>query len=440
VYVGGTLWSGPNQCPRNTVIEIVKNCCSVNAAITNNTGSTELNCNTSLISLTATGGTSYQWSHGPTTANVTITGPGVYTVTATDANGCTGQASITITENTTPPNGGITNNTGTNVLTCSTNSISLTAFGGGTYQWSGGLGANANITVNQAGTYSVTVTSSTTGCISVYSVVITANTAPPVITITTNPNTNELGCGVNSITLSASGANSYSWNTGQTTQSITVTTTGTYTVTGVGANGCSGTASQVITNCCPCPCDGDRSIFLLRHEIGVTINAGSAEITSFVVDGVPQITSPFGFNRSQVVGATYGNCKGCPNAPDPGYNTALVNALNALAITCFNFEQPTLAEISGTASNIPDGYSTCSNKYLKAKVPTCINWSFTVSTGPDSYETPQAPSITTYACVNGVVTVSGGLLGTNNFPNYTCGGSGDLSNNVVPIGTDDLCP
>lgn len=439
VYVGGTLWSGPNQCPRNTVIEIVKNCCSVNAGITNNTGSTQLTCNTSSISLTATGGTTYQWDHGPTTANVTITGPGVYTVTATDANGCTGQASITITENTTPPNGGITNNTGTNVLTCTTNSISLTAFGGGTYQWSGGLGTNANVTVNQAGTYSVTVTSATTGCTAVYSVVITANTAPPVITITTNPNTNELGCGVNSITLSASGANSYSWNTGQTTQSIAVTTTGTYTVTGIGANGCSGTASQVITNCCPCPCDGDRSVFLLRSVFGTQMLAGNAEITSFVVNGVPQLTSPYVFERRQVIGATYGNCKGCPNGPDAGYNESLVNALSALAITCFNFEQPSAAEINGTSSDIPDGYSTCSNKYIKARVPTCVDWTIVVNTGAGAYDPSDQPIITTYACANGVVTVSGNLaLGTNNFPNYSC--LYFEGNNVVPVGTDDLCP
>jgi hypothetical protein len=323
MLVGGTLWSGPNQCPRNLIIRVIKSCCSVNAGITNNTGSTELNCNTSAISLTATGGTTYQWNHGPTTANVTITGPGIYTVTAFDSNGCTGQATVTITENTTPPNGGITNNTGTTVLTCTTNSISVTAFGGGTYQWTGGLGTNANATITQAGTYSVTVTNPTTGCTAVYSITvtqsagapavtitapttvltcsttsivltasgastyswsgggtgptktitqagtytvtgtgangctatasitITSNTTPPAVVISRTPNTTELGCGTNSIVLTASGANSYSWNTGATTASITVTQTGNYSVTGTGTNGCTATVAQVITQAQP---------------------------------------------------------------------------------------------------------------------------------------------------------------------------------------------
>jgi hypothetical protein len=166
--------------------------------------------------------------------------------------------------------------------------------------------------------------------------------------------------------------------------------------------------------------------------------AGNAEITSFVVNGVPQLTSPFSFARRQIVSATYTNCKGCPDIPPAGYNASLLNALNALAITCFNFEQPTAAEVNGTASSIPDGYSTCSSKYIKARVPTCVNWTIVVNTGPGAYDPTDPPIITTYACTNGVVTVSGNpSLGTNTFPNYSCDYFG--GNNVVPIGSDDLC-
>ena len=41
----------------------------------------------------------------------------------TAANGCTASSSITITQDITPPATGITNNTGTTILTCSTTSI-----------------------------------------------------------------------------------------------------------------------------------------------------------------------------------------------------------------------------------------------------------------------------------------------------------------------------
>lgn len=75
---------------------------AVEAAISSVT--TELNCNTPFIELTASGGTQYSWSGGlgnGATANVTA--PGTYTVTVTDINGCTDEASIEITQNIVLP-------------------------------------------------------------------------------------------------------------------------------------------------------------------------------------------------------------------------------------------------------------------------------------------------------------------------------------------------
>lgn len=66
--------------------------------------STELNCNTSSIELTASGGTQYSWSGGlGNSATAIVTAPGIYTVTVTDINGCTDEASIEITQNTSLP-------------------------------------------------------------------------------------------------------------------------------------------------------------------------------------------------------------------------------------------------------------------------------------------------------------------------------------------------
>ena len=52
-------------------------------------------CGTQQTTLTATGGISYLWSNGVATAQI-IVGAGTYSVTATDANGCTGEATFTI--------------------------------------------------------------------------------------------------------------------------------------------------------------------------------------------------------------------------------------------------------------------------------------------------------------------------------------------------------
>ncbi|HRI29002.1 MAG TPA: HYR domain-containing protein, partial [Chitinophagales bacterium] len=156
--------------------------------ITNNTGTTVLTCAITSISVTATGGTSYAWSGGstPTTAANTFTTTGTYTVTVTGTGGCTATASINLTGNNTPPTPGITNNTGTTILTCTTPSISVTATGGDSYQWSGGsTPTTAANTFTTAGTYTVTVT--TGSCTATTSLIIsyTPDTTSPTVTCPT---------------------------------------------------------------------------------------------------------------------------------------------------------------------------------------------------------------------------------------------------------------
>ncbi|PSJ72833.1 hypothetical protein C7N43_32150, partial [Sphingobacteriales bacterium UPWRP_1] len=173
----------------NSVTSTPGTCTPVTAGIINNTGTTVLTCSTTNISLTATGGDTYAWSGGlGSSANATVTAAGTYTVTVTGTNGCTATASITITGNASPTTAGITNNTGTTVLTCTTTSISLTATGGGTYLWSGGLGISANATVTAAGTYTVTVTS-TNGCTATADITITGSgLTPTILSTTATPN------------------------------------------------------------------------------------------------------------------------------------------------------------------------------------------------------------------------------------------------------------
>ena len=118
-----------NGCTSSASINITQSTNSPTAGITNNSGTTVLTCATTSISVTATGGTSYSWNGGatPGTAANSFTAPGLYTVTVTSATGCTSQANINITQNTIAPTAGITNNTLTTVLTCTTTSVNVTA-------------------------------------------------------------------------------------------------------------------------------------------------------------------------------------------------------------------------------------------------------------------------------------------------------------------------
>jgi gliding motility-associated-like protein len=94
-------------------------------------------------------------------------------------------------------------------------------------------------------TTSYTFTPSAGICATTSSLTITVNPLPTAAI--TAPSTTILTCSNTSITLTATGGGSYLWSTGSTTSSITVNTPGTFPVTVTGANGCTSTASQTIT-------------------------------------------------------------------------------------------------------------------------------------------------------------------------------------------------
>jgi len=241
--------TGANGCTDTKSIVITADKGDANANITNNTGTTVLTCTTPSISLTATGNGTYSWSNSlGSNANVTITVPGTYTVTVTESNGCADSKSITITEDKTPPTAGITNNSGTTVLTCTTPSISLTATGGGTYSWDNGLGNGAAVTVTTPSTYTVTVTGSN-GCTATSSVTITINKILPIVDITNNTGTTVLTCTTPSISLTATGGGTYAWSNGLgNNANVIISAPGTYTVAVTNmANGCTDTKNITIS-------------------------------------------------------------------------------------------------------------------------------------------------------------------------------------------------
>ncbi|MFM7177593.1 MAG: hypothetical protein ACKO0X_09255, partial [Bacteroidota bacterium] len=185
------------------------------------------------------GYSNYQWSGGlGSTQNVSPTVSGTYTVTVTDANGCTGTATRTLTINPNP----VPNITGNNVFCAGGSTIFDAGAGYASYQWSGGLGGTQTVSPTVAGTYTVTVTDAN-GC--------TGNTSR---TLTINPNPVAVisgdfdACQGATATLTANaGMTNYQWTGGLSTGTINPGTAGTYTVTITNANGCTGTTSQAVT-------------------------------------------------------------------------------------------------------------------------------------------------------------------------------------------------
>ena len=116
------------------------------------------------------------------------------------------------------------------------------------YVWSTGINTQT-LSVNTAGTYSVTVTDAN-GCVGNTSQPIVVNSLPtPTVTGITDI------CFGNSTTLDAgAGYSGYQWNGGGITQTISASASGQYTVTVTDANGCTGTSSSLVTvNALPVP-------------------------------------------------------------------------------------------------------------------------------------------------------------------------------------------
>ncbi len=171
---------------------------------------------------------SYLWSNNETTNCVTPNSSGTYSVTITDANGCTASASQPLTVHPSPSitvSGPTEACPGTNPQLC-------VAGGFTTYSWTGGGTSNC-INPPSTGTYVCTVTDAF-GCTATSSATITVYPAPTVSI--SGP---AAACEGSSVQLcTPSTFTSYTWSNGGTTECTTPTSTGTYTVIVADGNGC----------------------------------------------------------------------------------------------------------------------------------------------------------------------------------------------------------
>jgi gliding motility-associated-like protein len=180
----------------------------------------------------------YLWSTGATTPTLAVGQPGTYTVMVTFSTGQTATASFRVAAlPTTLAIGGDT-------LLCPGGSGQLRALSpaaGATYQWSTGA-QTPGIAVTQAGLYTLTA-SYGSGC----TLTARIRVRMAAVHITGRPQLCPDQSGPTYLTAVAPGALAYRWSTGAATAQVIVAQAGLYSVTATFANGCTLTATQVVS-------------------------------------------------------------------------------------------------------------------------------------------------------------------------------------------------
>jgi hypothetical protein len=260
-----------------------------------NTTNTNIDCfgqASGSVSVNVVGGTAplnYAWSNGATSQTVNNLPSGSYTVTVTDANGCTEQMSVTITQ---PQSSLSTTATQVNVL-CFGNpsgSIDLSVSGGTgpyVYSWSNGS-TTQDISNLAGGSYTGTVTD-VLGCTASTSVTITEPTA---LSITTTSTDEMMGMdGTATVTVTGGTPNyMYYWMPGGATMaSISGLAAGTYSIMVLDANGCGDTLEVVVGSQVSLDEAGLTSIVLYPNPSATNITVSNSAST--IIDHVGVFTS-----------------------------------------------------------------------------------------------------------------------------------------------------
>ena len=288
-----------------------------------------LSVNTSTIcigataTLTASGANTYTWNTTAVNASITPS-PNVtttYTVTGTDGNNCKNTGTSTVTVNLLPV---ISVNA---AAICVGSIATLTADGANTYTWSTGA---TGISISPSPTVTTTYTATGTdgnNCINTGTGTVTVNSLPTI-----SVNSPAICAGITT-TLTATGANTYTWNTGATSTSITSspTVTTTYTVSGTDANNCTNTGTTVVSiNSTPTLSISGVSAICLNGTTTLTAN-GATTYTWSPASGLNSISGT-SVVANPIISTTYTltGSNGCVNTT---VTTVTVNPLPTFSVS-----------------------------------------------------------------------------------------------------------
>jgi uncharacterized protein YjdB len=448
-----TFTPSAGQCATNVTLTV-----NVNPLPTINAGQDQTVCQGANVTLSGTGGTSYTWDNGVSNGvafapNATTT----YTVTGTDANGCTNTDQVTVT---VAPNPTLTGNTvicpnTTSQLTANANPnannpwgssnaavatvsntglVTAVSFGTATITFTNNNGCTAttilNVTnptapnfnpiaaicsggnltlpasstnniqgtwspaVNNTQTTTYTFTPSAGQCATTATLTVNVNALPSI-----NAGQDQTVCQGANVTLSGTGGTSYTWNNGVSNGVAFVpNATTTYTVTGTDANGCSNT-DQVTVTVAPNPTLTGNTVICPNTTSQLTANANPNANNPWV-SGNPAVATVSNTGLVTAIGfgtstITFTNNNGC-------IGTATINVTNPISPT-FN---PIAAVCAGGNIALP---ASSSNNVQGTWSPAVNNTQTTTYTF-----TPSAGQCATTAQLTVTVNPNPSITGSGN--------------------------
>lgn len=416
-FTDSVTLTSPSQLIVNVADSAFYNCVQVN--------------NVGVLTAEASGGTpaySYLWNTNAQTQTITGLAAGTYSVTVTDATGCTasdaGDVSLTIVQPSfnqpqiTQISCGGTND-GQIIVSVGQSTPPIN------YTWTNGLPDSDTASGLAPGTYSVTATDAN-GCTATASYTLNAPTPVIIDSAQTTQATCQAG---GSITVFVSGGNptyNFAWSNTQSGNPLTNVAAGPYTVTVTDQSQCSATGTFTVTAAPGTVAFGTPTI------ANVTCNgAANGSITATATGGTGTIT--FAWSNAQT-GATIINLS-------PGnYSVTITDNVGCSASTTYIITEPSPivpGNATTTQSSCQSGGSITVDTATGGTSPYVYSWNnaqsgtfiSNLAAGPYTLTVTDANGCT--VSVSYTVTAGGGAISFNNavIVNVSCyaGNNGSIT-------------
>ncbi len=356
------------------------------------------------VTLTAPAGYTYNWSNNNGTSQSLVANTsGNYSVVVSNGVCAIESAPVAVVVNSLPVASILTSNPS---ICPNSSAILSSEFPAQTYLWSNGA-VSSSIQTSIPGTYTLTISNSF-GCSSVSQPMVINTATAPVISIAASGPTSF--CNGNSVTLSATAADSYVWSNGLTSPSIQVSSSGIYFVTATNNSGCSSVSNEILVDA--------------YQSFGASINPVTP---TTVCDGsfVTLVASP---------GATYLWSNG---ATTQGVNVSQSDTLTVLVTNiqgCYATSEPVVVEVLANPSVqiLPSGpLSFCQGDsvVLTATGGYSYFWNTGISSSSISALNPGDYVVTAFSS-SGCFTLASVTVNVNDIP----------SSNLITDGNNYLCP